>query len=182
MNVTIPIILLGVMILFAVWQGGVINWKLNENSRGPGWSKFWHAIGWAIRLTLQVILLLLTIENKFGIVNILLFQFLAFNIQWTIYDLVINSMRPTSLWYIDSKGINLAVLKVLKKVWIIWGVRIFLYETSLFLLLWLTSDTIDAIMGFVLLTGASIMLMVAMHNLLIFYGMLSKPNKQKTDG
>ena len=73
-----------IVILFAVWNGLVIRWKLTGNG-----SDLWHAVGFVIRI-LPVFL----VWDNYTIF------LLYFNFAWTVYDMIINLINGWNLFYI----------------------------------------------------------------------------------
>ena len=80
------LLILSIILLFAVWNGLVIRWKLTGNG-----SDLWHAVGFVIRI-MPVFL----IWDNYTVF------LLYFNFAWTVYDMIINLINGWNLFYIGK--------------------------------------------------------------------------------
>ena len=78
------------LILIAVYNGLIINWRTNYQNKAAFWNKLWHSVG----ATIRVGLIFFFLDWKTGL-GVLL-------IQWLIYDEVINLIRGKELFYEGS--------------------------------------------------------------------------------
>ena len=74
------------VLLFALWNGLTIRWKLT----GKG-SPAWHAAGWVIRAVPII-----------GLWPDWLLMLLYVNLAWTVYDVIINLVNGWPVFFIGS--------------------------------------------------------------------------------
>ena len=79
-----------IIFLIAVYNGFIINWKLNKDGKAAQWSRYWHFVGGLIRVFLAFCLL-----NFWDATAILL-------MHWLFYDMIINYLRGLDLFYSGS--------------------------------------------------------------------------------
>lgn len=85
------LIVLLIAVLFALWNGLLIKWKL---SGGNVTLQMWHGIGFVIR----VLPLYFIYDN-------LLYVLLYVNFAWTAYDMIINITNGWDVFYIGKTSV-----------------------------------------------------------------------------
>ena len=78
------------LILIAIYNGLIINWRCNYQNKSELWSKYWHFVGGLLRCSIAF----LFTDWKTAI-SILL-------IHWIFYDGIINLIRGKSFLYEGS--------------------------------------------------------------------------------
>ena len=78
------------LILIAIYNGLIINWRCNYQNKSELWSKYWHFVGGLLRCSFAF----LFTDLKTAI-SILL-------IHWIFYDGIINLIRGKSFFYEGS--------------------------------------------------------------------------------
>ena len=78
------------IILIAVYNGLIINWRTNYQQKSEFWNKAWHSLGSLIRICIVFFFT----DIKTGIAIILM--------QWIVYDALINLVRGKALFYEGS--------------------------------------------------------------------------------
>ena len=95
-------------VLFAAFNAYVISWAHTHLNPQRGFlSQVWHVLG---RVILGVVLLILWFSYGHAVLN-LLFLFTVFNVSWTLWDVLINTIRivngeEVAILHTDTKGIN----------------------------------------------------------------------------
>ena len=79
-----------IILLIAIYNGLIINWKLNKDGKSAQWSKYWHLVGGLIRVFLAFLLV-----NFWHAIAILM-------MHWIFYDMIINYLRDLDLFYSGS--------------------------------------------------------------------------------
>ena len=82
------IILYLIVILFAIWNALVIKWYLTRDSK---WSKYWHILGYVIRV-LPIII----------IYSNIVVMLIYINISWILYDILINIINGWDIFYVGN--------------------------------------------------------------------------------
>jgi hypothetical protein len=97
--------LLIILILIAIWNGMVINWKTAYNEdKALKISKQWHKVGLVIRF-LIVALIAYTTLNVYWIVGSVL-------LSWFGYNIIINLVRGMKWYYLSDSGIDGIIKKL----------------------------------------------------------------------
>jgi len=96
-NISIVVLVFSVLILFAVFNGQVINWK-----HGIGSISAWHVTGFWLKLLLGVIPLVLLWKKWLYMAS---FGLAYFVIQWTVYNGIINWIMGISFWHIGNTSV-----------------------------------------------------------------------------
>ena len=127
MNILTLLILVALIpLVFAAWNGFLILWK--QDKQGQRNSKIWHKLGWILRLLIHILLFMILADKGYNLYEQLLWQCVCLNFTYTFYDIIINFVRDVEILYIDKKGFNKFVLKII-------GIKLFWIFRLLFLLL-----------------------------------------------
>lgn len=78
------------LILIAIYNGLIINWRCNYQNKSELWSKYWHFVGGLLRCSIAF----LFTDWKTAIAIML--------IHWIFYDGIINLIRGKSFLYEGS--------------------------------------------------------------------------------
>lgn len=78
------------LILIAIYNGLIINWRCNYQNKSELWSKYWHFVGGLLRCSFAF----LFTDLKTAIAILL--------IHWIFYDGIINLIRGKSFFYEGS--------------------------------------------------------------------------------
>lgn len=82
------IILFLIVILFSIWNALVIKWYLTRDNK---WSKYWHILGYIIRI-LPIIIIYP------NVIAVLLY----ISISWILYDILINIINGWNILYVGN--------------------------------------------------------------------------------
>ena len=78
------------LILIAIYNGLIINWRCNYKNKSELWSKYWHFVGGLLRCSIAF----LFTDWKTAIAIML--------IHWIFYDGIINLIRGKYIFYEGS--------------------------------------------------------------------------------
>lgn len=78
------------IILIAIYNGLIINWRCNYQSKSAFWNKAWHFVGGLLRVCFVFFL----VDWKTAISILLM--------HWLVYDGIINLIRGKSFFYEGS--------------------------------------------------------------------------------
>ena len=78
------------IILIAIYNGLIINWRCNYQGKAALWNKAWHFVGGLIRCSIAFFL----VDWKTAIAILLM--------HWLVYDAIINLIRGKSFFYEGS--------------------------------------------------------------------------------
>jgi hypothetical protein len=78
------------LILIAIYNGLIINWRCNYQNKSELWSKYWHFVGGLLRCSIAF----LFTDWKIAIAILIM--------HWIVYDCIINLIRGKELFYEGS--------------------------------------------------------------------------------
>ena len=109
------VLVLAYILLQGFLMGFMISWKLKGDKTS---SKLFHLTGWLLRLYGHCIVFLITFRCVFWLIA--MWQFVTLSFSWIIFDIIINIICGFGFWYVDRKGINGFIVKLIgvKALWI----------------------------------------------------------------
>jgi hypothetical protein len=117
------------ILLFAAWNGFVLNWALSKGEKRKRNNRIWHTIGAVVRILVVLIPILFYLPYwDLSVVTL----FVTIPVSHAGYNTVINLIRKDKWYYLSEVGIDKYIKKYYKDLAVI-EIFIFIFGMIAFL-------------------------------------------------